>query len=123
MKKLTELTPEEKRILAAEACGWMFKESRPNEGGNFAGWWYAPSGLRAENGYEDYCLPDYGNDLNAMAQAVEAMPYEEQEAWLDALSRIVDPMHGYRMRLTVEIANATAAQRLDAFLLATGRAE
>ena len=116
MKKLTELSPEEKRILAAEACEWK----RGIQG------FYCKEGCIADDGLSLHTedeLPDYGNDLNACAEAVEAMPYEEQEAWLDALARVVDPMHGYRMRLTAEIANATAAQRLDAFLLAKGLAE
>ena len=104
--KLSELKPEEKRILAAEACGIIVRKE-----------WH---GLQ---GWNDAQVPDYGNDLNAIHEAVEAMPYEEQQAWLDALARIADPFHGYRMHLTVEITNATAAQRLDAFLLAKGSAE
>ena len=98
MKTLIDLTTEEKRVLCAGACG--------NSGLPFI-----------ENG-ESY--PPYDTSLDAMAAAIDTLEWNETDAYLDALARIVDPAHGYRMELTFGVANATARHRLDAFLIAKG---
>jgi hypothetical protein len=58
-----------------------------------------------------------------MATAEATLKWNETDAYLDALARVVDPVHGYRMELTFGIATATAAHRLDAFLIAEGLCE
>ena len=113
MKKLNDLSKEEKRILAAEACGYK--------------WFTDALGHRILS-------PDYGNDLNAMHEAIRhAKANSDQFFTMDyhkALCRAVlgrDPSGsdsifcgGHILDWMVE---ATAAQRLDAFLLAKNLAE
>ena len=94
MKKLSELKPEEKRILAAEACGWQDCERMHAEFRNFD------------------MLPDYGNDLNAMHEAEKTLSADEWTKY-DSLMPLRDPQK----------IHATAAQRLDAFLLAKNLCE
>ena len=117
MKKLSELKPEQKRILAAEACGWH-EEKEPEGSANATAWWHHndryPSSLMP--------VPDYGNDLNAMHEAVMQCR-ESLDSYTVKLRAIV-------LRDTIDYAgddidyyHATAAQRLDAFLLAKGLAE
>ena len=99
MKKLNDLSKEEKRILAAEACGHK--------------WFTDALGHRILS-------PDYGNDLNAMHEAEKTVPYELQPILLRELKRVVmNYQHGVS---DWDIYTATASQRLDAFLLAKGLA-
>jgi len=67
--------------------------------------------------------PSYTSDLNAMHDAEATLQWIQTDAYLDALARIVDPHHGYRMNLTFAIAVATAAQRAEAFLHTMGKWE
>jgi hypothetical protein len=113
--KLSELTPEQKRVAIAEACGFseIKLEQMPTHS--------AFHGKR--NGKLEW-IPEYLNDLNAMHEAENTLQWNELGAldvYLDALARLVDPVHGYRMELTFAVSTATAEQRADAFLLATGR--
>ena len=63
MKPLAELSPEEKRALAARACGF-----------NFVQWSCRKlKGVAiTSNGYL-VDVPDYGNDLNAMHEAEKTL--------------------------------------------------
>jgi hypothetical protein len=98
--KLTDLTPEQKRIAIAEACGWK-RLATP-------GAWISPSG-RFHYPPEP-TIPDYLNDLNAMheAEKCDALRYLFDE-YVAALQKVA----GFKMPIC-----ATAAQRADAFLLA-----
>ena len=114
--KLTDLTPKQKRIAIAEACGW--KQIRHEDG-----WWNHrpdghryPTNERAPNG-----MPDYLNDLNAMHEAEKTLDDEQFQKWTDYLFDIQShdrEIDGRRWQWLC----STAAQRADAFLLATGRA-
>ena len=113
--KLTDLTPEQKRIAIAEACGWkqIQKLGLDNE---LYGW--------IEQGPLDP-IPDYLNDLNAMHEAQKRLMLIEG-AWHRfalILRDICTPEHGAKELCWPFAVEATAAQRADAFLLATGRAE
>ena len=68
-----------------------------------------------------HAIPDYLNDLNAMASAEKTVPYELQPLLLRELKRTV--MNYSDGVSDWDVYTATAAQRADAFLLATGRAE
>ena len=104
--KLTDLTPEQKRIAIAEACGWK-RLATP-------GAWISPSG-RFHYPPEP-TIPDYLNDLNAMHEAEKTLDYNQMNSYQNyELSRFVKNEGSWLCR-------ATAAQRADAFLLATGRA-
>jgi len=99
MKPLHELSPEEKRVLAAEAMG--------------AQWFTDKFGVRILSP-----LPDYGNDLNACAEMEKTLTMEECARY-EELMQSADALP-YPAGLNVW--HSTAAQRLDAFLLAKGLA-
>ena len=110
--KLTDLTPEQKRIAIAEACGYVnvhkfdkWKEGGPMRDGTLIG---DETGKRPRR--RAY-IPDYLNDLNAMHEAEKTLTAEQWHEY-DRLMPLRDPQK----------IHATAAQRADAFLLATGRA-
>lgn len=117
--KLSEITPEQKRIAIAEACGWDGIYVSGN--GTIVGWMAPlPKGKEIHGrGAEE--IPDYLNDLNAMASAEKTVAYEIQPLLLRELKREV--MNYSEGVSDWDVYTATAAQRADAFLLATGRAE
>lgn len=100
------MTPEQKRIAIAEACGWKRKGKQkvwniPHPG---SGWEYVSG------------LPNYFNDLNAMNGAERWIIQRDILLWLkysDELRRICDRAYGF----ACSAYHATAAQRADAFLL------
>ena len=109
--KLTELSPEQKRILAAEAYGFKFLQ------------WNCKKLRGVSDSSKGYLVnvPDYGASLDAMHEA-------ERIAWTGDLEKLHNDPKTYRQWqdykdfLEYNI-HATAAQRLDAFLLAKGLAE
>ena len=108
--KLTEMTAEQKRIAIAEACGFseIHREQMPTHS--------ALTGKR--NGRSEW-LPDYLSDLNAMHDAERLLTRQQCERYDDQLHK----QSGDAAWLASSWAwNATAEQRADAFLLATGRA-
>lgn len=112
MKKLSELTQWEKFLLCIDALGWEdtgkgWERKLPN--GTCVGWTNVP--------------PNYGASRDAMAEAERSLTMEESELYVDALARIVNPVHGYRHELNFANVTANAQQRLDAFLVAKGLAK
>ena len=116
--KLTGLTPEQKRIAIAEACGWIKRTPWTNSQGWQVHEW-EKSGMVTEDGLSGHLedeLPDYLDDLNAMHEAEKTLDYNQMNSYQNyELSRFVKNEGAWLCR-------ATAAQRADAFLLATGRA-
>ena len=99
------MTPEQQRIAIAEACGWkrddsLFTRSQGWRGPQ--GQWYSP------------LPPDYRNDLNAMHEAEKMF---RAAIYCRYISELCD--------LAIKDNNcmymATAAQRAEAFLRATGK--
>lgn len=132
LPKLSSLTPEQIRVMIAEACGWSFV---PGDGGKtdwltqvyFKGEWK----FQTTGGFGDF-VPDYLSDLNAMHEAEKVLKKSNQFAFLEyqrALWRVVtgrdelnpgiDYMHSLAMW---DVTCATTTQRAHAFLLACGRA-
>lgn len=131
-RELDKLTPEQKRIKIAIACGWT---------------WEVPYNARKQQnrlvGPNGSCvvwkgwslggrlLPDYLNDLNAMHEAEKALP---PHLWGDytmnlraIIQRECNTEAHYlpgceRACLIADLwfYHATAAQRADAFLLTVG---
>jgi hypothetical protein len=112
------MTPEEKRIAIAEACGWKFDTE-------FV--WF-PSGTRTERNMQTYdcaamedilmnILPNYLNDLNAMHKAENTLPQDNslhgRVAYDNKLMRICGSHQA--------CVSATATQRADAFLKTIGK--
>lgn len=115
--KLSELKPEEKRILAAEACGWSLRR-------NVLELRYG----KAKDVCDISWLPDYGNDLNACVEMEATLTEKlDQNAYSEALFQIINREKDGEFRFIgatpFHYATATAAQRLDAFILAKGLAE
>lgn len=112
------MSPEAQRIAIAEACGW---ERYPEKDLSFGCEYWA----RFTDGHfkEDVCdysgvLPDYLNDLNAM--------HEAEKTLVDPVSYVSWLYNGaakHRERSTewTALANATAAQRAEAFLKTIGK--
>jgi hypothetical protein len=113
------MSPEKQRIKIAEACGIAIKEETD---GWFDIW---ENGINKETGssLEECisCLPDYLNDLNAMREAEQilwAKNWLARDWFIHHLSQILNPIHGYRNQAGIDLLDATAAQRAEAFLRA-----
>ena len=106
------MTPEQQRIAIAEACGWTDFNSADHEGAIQ----YGRMPFSCSDSWE---LPDYLNDLNAMHEAEQMlwrMDWRLRDDFIDHLARIINPIHGYRMQDGIDLLDATAAQRAEAFL-------
>jgi hypothetical protein len=102
---------EQQRIAIAEACGWKCSEDSHELGQLIAQF-----------------IPDYLNDLNAMHQAMAHLEPEQVNQFAAELSGIVlENREKYWWDLTSNevghVANATAAQRAEAFLRTIGKWE
>jgi hypothetical protein len=107
-----ELSDEEKRIKVAEHDGWRSHE-HPGCGvfwyrGNIKGRVFDSATLAAVD------LPDYLNDLNAIQAAVDEQGLSFQVKFYYCLLDVI----GHHDHMEVEAANATAAQRAEAFVRA-----
>jgi hypothetical protein len=92
------MTPEKQRIAIAEACG--IKDP-------WRGCYWARG------------VGDYLNDLNAMREAEQTLwekDWTSRHDFVDELARIISPTHGYHHQSGVDLLDATAAQRAEAFL-------
>lgn len=119
------MTPEKQRVAIAEVCGWSDIHPRTRKGNR------DPNGVRNYGYHPMMCewdtmgkaytqIPNYLNDLNAMAEAEKVLKNDEL-AYQDHLAAIVESGDAstywweachYRHRLIT----ATAAQRAEAFL-------
>jgi hypothetical protein len=103
------MTPEQQRIVIAEACGWENVAPRivknvKHQGDDIT------VGIWSDNGW----IPDYLNDLNAMHEAEKVLVSLQWVSYLKRLQTLCDesvtwPIH------------ATAAQRAEAFLRTIGK--
>ena len=93
------MTPEQKRIAIAQACGWRAET-------------YGPSWCESETK-----MPDYLNDLNAMHEACKTLTEQQELVFRGHLHTITrrDYESGVRSQILSTI-NATAPQRCEAFL-------
>ncbi len=103
---ITDLTPEQKRIKIAEACGWKSRMKHINPAFNL---WLSPDGTHEVASCN---LPDYLRDLNACAEFEKTMEGKQFSRYFDNLTIVIangEPKWG--------AIRATATQRCDAFLL------
>lgn len=103
------MTHEEQRIAIAIAIGWkkMIGENT---------WWFRPNGIIHDSSE----LPDYLNDLNAMAEAEKTLPFPSQERDLYFLT-LAEVVTGYRLsEFYSAVICAPAAKRAEAFLRTKG---
>ena len=107
------MTPEEKRIAIAEACGWVINNSPPYRG---LAWHKTISKTkRTHDALEE--LPDYLNDLNAMHEAEKTLSRGQLHTYMLNMQD-VKGLGGNNHWLNF---HATAAQRADAFLMTIGK--
>jgi len=115
-EQLSRLSPDEKRVKIAQACGYTETAKSNSTYPRF----YIPNSGRAK--WVDFDnLPDYLNDLNAMHEAVASLTDHQRHAYAVILSGMLWlPAHqrGWDdWRDTIAVSEATASQRADAFLL------
>ena len=109
---LARMNKEQQRIAIAKACGWTEISPRMT--------WGLPPNVE-DDGTEN-CLkqiPDYLNDLNAMREAEQTLwekDWTSRHDFVDKLARIMSPTHGYHQQSGLDLLDATAAQRAEAFL-------
>ena len=121
------MTPEQQRIVIAEACGWENVAPRivknvKHQGDDIT------VGIWSDNGW----IPDYLNDLNAMHKAEEHAIHNLMDAdqWGE-YGMLLKRSHPHGLFLNGEvdyhdlatILHATAAQRAEAFLRTIGKWE
>ncbi len=115
--QLSELTPDQKRVKIAEACGWKIVH-RP-------GVWPDHYDMTAPDGstyvfVELRCLPAFATDLNAMHEAEKTLTHDQRIKYLSILGTQVAASTNASLETALwNGTTATAAQRADAFLLAT----
>lgn len=110
------MTPEAQRIAIAEACGWTINEYLWHDGTPRG---YPPKQEITKGGKGMVDLPDYLTDLNAMHEAERTIDTESKE-WKDYPSRLWEAMAHDPAQYWGTI-HATAKQRAESFLRATGR--
>lgn len=108
--KLTDLSPEQKRIAIAEACGWRDCCVATTEK-----YWKDGDVIGQPKEEYGWCiLPDYLNDLNAMHEAEKVLTRKQVSHYGELLSESANRTYDYPASYLV--ATATAAQRAEAFL-------
>jgi hypothetical protein len=113
VKRLSDLTPDEKRIIVAEFdCGCLSADKKS---------YYV----------ENYCwqpLPDYPNDQNAIIAACGKFDMGQQDLFAINLYHLVIPSeqqysdHFISWKIAKTLINATASQRTNALILTIGAA-
>jgi len=104
------MNEEQQRIAIAEACGWKPMECRNCR----------PKPCSCDTDKPNHnSPPNYLNDLNAMHEAEQTLwekDWTSRQDFVDNLARILSPIHGYRKQSGLDLLDATAAQRAEAFL-------
>lgn len=105
------MKPEAQRIAIAEACGWRRVAPKSDLG------WGADADKNKCWMYP-HQLPNYLKNLNAMRDAESSLDDELGCQWMDCLSLVI---HGHEGHRTINMMQATAAQRAEAFLRTIGK--
>src|SRR5688572_27150641 len=111
------MTPESQRIAIAEECGWT-RIGINDDDGRLLG--RDPKDFKGYITYDP--LPDSLTDLNAMHEAEKTLLFDKRRSFREELQRIMSrPIASGAIIAMQECIHATAAQRSEAFLRATGR--
>jgi hypothetical protein len=113
------MNKEQRRIAIAESCGWIEIEPCTCCDGVSRG--YQPT----HKAHKKH-LPDYFNDLNAMHEAEQTLwekDWTSRHDFIDKLARIISPTHGHHKQSGIDLLDATAAERAEAFLRAINKWE
>lgn len=113
--KPEQMTDQEIRIAIAEACGFEWKGTKPYAGATHPDvclWSRTTDTI-------NYKIPDYPNDLNAMAEAEKTLRDSQTPHYVAILSNICGSAGG--KAIGWPYITATARQRATAFLKTTGK--
>ena len=117
-KQWVKLTPEEQRIKVAELCGWSWKKGEQVSCCWHQGYSYVDAPLFADDSRDkvDYAevLPNYLRDLNAMQQTHQVLHDAER---FEEYVRILASLSKGHTTSIVKVAEATAEQQAEAFVL------
>lgn len=109
------MTPDAQRVAITEAVGW--KRVRNH-------WEKGEETVFCNDNIHHAQLPNYPEDLNAIAQAVAAQPKAVKHAYAVILGEMVSGLSGWNdWRDTLAASEATAQQRCEALLKALGKWE
>jgi len=100
------MTPEQKRIAIAEACGWTHYHLDL----------WVPPGTEDFSELDCDSLPDYLSDLNAMHEAEKVLTEDQWGPYCVILNKIVCRIQCENTHTCGYTIAATAAQRAEAFL-------
>lgn len=133
IEELNRMTPDQKRVKIAEACGWSVKhvDGVPKNVCQYE--LIRPDGTRKGYAFKESTLwknyaPDYLNDLNAMHEAAMTLTGFKADLFANILVEIIGArkIETYSEKIgapqlswggVCQIARATASQLADAFLL------
>lgn len=115
------MTPEQMDRAIAEAVGWTriwdpaFRQwtQRSPDGCNVT------CDPDPASGWDMSRIPRYSTDLNAMWHAEQTLwlrDWGARDVFVDNLCRIMDPVNGHRKQSAIDILDATAEQRAQAFI-------
>jgi hypothetical protein len=113
--KEKRMTDQEINQAIAEHCGWVRVKAHRDYGWQTEHW-HDPKD-------ECFlCLPDYCSDLNAMADAINALPSDGTwDRFVEQLKRVCHWDVGSPTVQMMLVINATARQRAEAFLRTLGK--
>ncbi len=105
------MTPEQKRIKIAEACGWKnireLDDLYPDGSVACGVWWQGEN----PNGQDGDLIPDYFNDLNAMHEAEKVLTDGQSATY----QRALETSRRFTGAAEFYTFHATATQRAEAF--------
>lgn len=105
------MTPEEKRIVIAEALGWKDIQTINNV-------LYGKDPQEQLHPNQLYFIPLFCSDLNAMHEAEKEL--EKRMLCVEYVNNLRDFANAPKTLSRYGLTHATAAQRADAFLLTLG---
>lgn len=117
------MTAAQQRIAIAEACGWTEVHVRSNYSNLVYGQIPKVEGEAWSSSH--FSVPDYLNDLNAMHEAWKTLSHDQHKVFRAMLQARVYSQTKAEWEDNVQrsVANATAAQRAEAFLRTIGKWE
>jgi hypothetical protein len=113
------MTNQQINIAIAEFSGWT-EIQEGDAWGTFIGKPNRRIHKDPWHGTEDFFeIPKYCNDFNAMHEAEQFLwnkDWSARATFVDHLARILNPVHGYHKQDGIDLLDATARDRAEAFL-------
>ncbi len=139
MKKLSELTPDEKWIIVAEFDGWKWwkhtksktfifchpSRNKQSLDDDAMSWDVVERPIEVPHFVSLAGVPDYPNDQNAIIAACGKLDGLQKEVWAGKLADMLEDLNKPETtaaECAFLMSNATASQRTDALILTIGKA-